>query len=124
MGAAADKLTSLVRSPERFNYNAADVRATQIEALSERFHERKDCLKLLAHRAVEHGSAAILPARALRADTTDNLYFMVLGLRGEFVAGDLLIDIAGGLGQQRAVAVQCFHGSPASREGVFHRHGE
>ena len=43
---------------------------------------------------------------------------------GEFVAGDLLVDIAGGLGQQRAVAVQCFHGSPASREGVFHRHGE
>jgi two-component system sensor histidine kinase TctE len=30
-----------------------------------------------------------LPARELlRADTTDSLYFMVLGLRGEFVAGD------------------------------------
>lgn len=30
-----------------------------------------------------------LPAREiLRADTTDNVYFMVLGLRGEFVAGD------------------------------------
>jgi hypothetical protein len=39
---------------------------------------------------------------------------------GEFVAGYLFVDIPGGLGQQRAVAVQCFHGSPASREGVFH----
>jgi len=30
-----------------------------------------------------------MPAREiLRADSTDNLYFMVLGLRGEFVAGD------------------------------------
>jgi hypothetical protein len=59
MGAAADKLTGMVRSPERFNYHAEEVRATQVAALSERFHERKDCLKLLAHRAEEAGTEEI-----------------------------------------------------------------
>jgi hypothetical protein len=59
MGAAADRLTGLVCSPERFNYSAAEVRATQIEALNERFHERKHCLKLLAHRAEEAGTGEI-----------------------------------------------------------------
>ena len=53
MGAAADKLTSKVRADDRFDYKAADVRALQVEALNERFQERKDCLKLLAHRANE-----------------------------------------------------------------------
>ncbi len=59
MGAAADKLMGLVRSPERFNYDAAELRETQIAALNERFHERKDCLKLLAHRADEAGTQEI-----------------------------------------------------------------
>ena len=53
MGAAADKLTGKVRSDDRFDYSAADVRALQVEALNERFQERKDCLKLLGHRANE-----------------------------------------------------------------------
>ncbi len=59
MGTAADKLTGKVRADDRFDYSAADVRATQIEALNERFHERKDCLKLLAHRANEAGTTEI-----------------------------------------------------------------
>ena len=59
MGAAADKLTGLVRSDERFNYNAAEMREVQIAALNERFHERKDCLKLLGHRAEEAGTTEI-----------------------------------------------------------------
>ncbi len=53
MGVAADSLMALVRSPERFNYSAADMRETQVAALNERFHERKDCLRLLGHRAGE-----------------------------------------------------------------------
>ena len=40
MGAAADKLTGQVRSDDRFNYDAAEVRETEIAALNERFHER------------------------------------------------------------------------------------
>ena len=59
MGEAADKLTGLVRSPERFNYNAAELRGIQVAALNERFHERKDCLRLLGHRAEEAGTAEI-----------------------------------------------------------------
>ena len=56
MGAAADKLTGRVRSGDRFNYSAAEVRETQIAALNERFQERKDCLRLLGHRAEEAGT--------------------------------------------------------------------
>ena len=59
MGTAADMLTGLVRSDERFNYSAAEVRETQIAALNERYHERKDCLKLLGHRAEEAGTTEI-----------------------------------------------------------------
>jgi two-component system sensor histidine kinase TctE len=52
-----------------------------------------DSVEILADHVEEfRGEARLmmpLPARQmLRADTTDNLYFMVLGLRGEFVAGD------------------------------------
>ncbi len=59
MGAAADKLTGMVQADDRFDYSAADIRATQIEALNERFQERKDCLKLLGHRANEAGTTEI-----------------------------------------------------------------
>ncbi len=59
MGAAADKLTGLVRADERFNYNAADIRPLQVEALNERFHERKDRIRLLSHRAEEAGAREI-----------------------------------------------------------------
>jgi two-component system sensor histidine kinase TctE len=52
-----------------------------------------DSVEVLSdHVKVVGGDARLmlpLPARdILRADTTDNVYFMVLGLRGEFVAGD------------------------------------
>jgi two-component system sensor histidine kinase TctE len=52
-----------------------------------------DSVEILADHVKEfRGEARLqlpIPARELlRADTTDNLYFMVLGLRGEFVAGD------------------------------------
>jgi two-component system sensor histidine kinase TctE len=52
-----------------------------------------DSVEILSDHVKEfRGEARLqlpLPARELlRADTTDNLYFMVLGLRGEFVAGD------------------------------------
>jgi hypothetical protein len=59
MGAAADRLTGMVRAADRFDYSAGDIRATQIEALNERFQERKDCLKLLTHRAEEAGTTEI-----------------------------------------------------------------
>ena len=52
-----------------------------------------DSVEVLSDHVKEFRGEARLqlpvPARELlRADTTDNLYFMVLGLRGEFVAGD------------------------------------
>ena len=59
MGSAADSLTGKVRSDDRFDYRAADIRETQVAALNERFEERKDCLKLLAHRADEAGTTQI-----------------------------------------------------------------
>ena len=59
MGAAADQLTGKVRADDRFDYSAAEIRATQIAALNERFHERKDCLKLLGHRAEAAGTTEI-----------------------------------------------------------------
>lgn len=59
MGAAADKLTGQVRADDRFNFSAADIRETQIAALNERFQERKDCLRLLGHRAEEAGTSEI-----------------------------------------------------------------
>jgi len=59
MGAAADKLTAKVRADDRFDYDAADLHATQIEALNERFQERKNCLKLLTHRANEAGATDV-----------------------------------------------------------------
>jgi hypothetical protein len=59
MGAAADRLTGMVRADNRFDYSAAETRETQIAALNERFHERKDCLKLLGHRAEEAGTNEI-----------------------------------------------------------------
>ncbi len=59
MGVAADKLTGQVRADGRFDYSSTDIRATQVEALNERFHERKDRIKLLAHRAGEAGTAEI-----------------------------------------------------------------
>lgn len=55
MGSAIDKLTAYVDSPERFDIPASELRAFQIEALNERFQERKGRIKLLKHRAEEAG---------------------------------------------------------------------
>ncbi|MDG2005625.1 MAG: hypothetical protein P8J20_20055, partial [Novosphingobium sp.] len=51
MGAAADKLTNLVDDSERYDFPAEELRAAQVEAMNERFQERKEAIKLLAHRA-------------------------------------------------------------------------
>jgi hypothetical protein len=59
MGAATDKLTSMVRDADRFSHSAADLRETQIAALNERFRERKGAIKLLNHRAEEAGTIEI-----------------------------------------------------------------
>lgn len=53
MGAAADKLTGLVADDKRYDYASSELRETQLEALNERFQERKDKIKLLGHRAAE-----------------------------------------------------------------------
>ena len=55
MGAAVDRLTGLVSDERRFEILYSELRQTQIEAMNERFQERKDTLKLLSHRAQEAG---------------------------------------------------------------------
>lgn len=55
MGVAADKLTELVQSPDRFTLSHDELRETQLAALDERFQERKDRIKLLSHRARDAG---------------------------------------------------------------------
>ena len=59
MSSAIEKLTQLVAAEDRFDYSHADLRETQLEALNERFQERKDRIKLLGHRAREAGTAEI-----------------------------------------------------------------
>jgi hypothetical protein len=55
MSTATERLTRLVDAPDRFDIPHEKLRATQIEALNERFQDRKDRIKLLAHRAREAG---------------------------------------------------------------------
>ena len=52
-GSAVERLTSQVHAQDRYNYSADEIRATQIEAINERFQDRKDRIKLLGHRAEE-----------------------------------------------------------------------
>ncbi|MGF7234367.1 MAG: hypothetical protein ACQSGP_05330 [Frankia sp.] len=59
MSAAIAKLTRLVDAEDRFDHSHADLRETQVEALDERFQERKDRIKLLGHRAREAGITEI-----------------------------------------------------------------
>jgi len=59
MSAAVERLTSRVRAEDRFATSAAELRALQVEAMNERFQERKDRIKLLAHRAKEANLDAI-----------------------------------------------------------------
>lgn len=55
MGAAADALTGLAQADSRFDIPYGELRDLQVAALDERFQERKDRIKLLAHRAREAG---------------------------------------------------------------------
>src|SRR5260370_7849679 len=55
MSSAAERLTRLAAADDRFDYSHAELRETQVEALNERFQERKDRIKLLGHRALEAG---------------------------------------------------------------------
>ena len=55
MGAAVDRLTGLVSDEGRFGIPYSELRQAQVEAMNERFQERKDTLKLLSHRAQEAG---------------------------------------------------------------------
>ena len=59
MGAAVERLTGLVSDKGRFDIPYADLREAQVEAMNERFQERKDRIKLLAHRAREAGVSEI-----------------------------------------------------------------
>ena len=53
MGQATDRLTGLVHDEGRYDIPHEEIRAAQVEAMNERFHERKDKIKLLGHRAAE-----------------------------------------------------------------------
>ena len=59
MSSATEKLTRLVAAEDRFDYSHAELRETQLEALNERFQERKDRIKLLGHRVREAGTGEI-----------------------------------------------------------------
>ena len=55
MGAAADRLTGMAQAEDRFDIPHTEIAALQVEALNERFNERKDRIRLLGHRAREAG---------------------------------------------------------------------
>jgi len=59
VGAAVEQLTSRVWAADRFATPHAELRAMQVEAMNERFQERKDQIKLLGHRAKEADLAEI-----------------------------------------------------------------
>jgi hypothetical protein len=59
MGAAADRLTSQVQAEGRYDHSAESLRAAQIEAIDERFQERRHAIKLLGHRAADAGIESV-----------------------------------------------------------------
>jgi hypothetical protein len=59
VGGVTERLTSLVNSDERFAIPYSDLRDAHVEAMSERFQERKGRIKLLAFRAKEAGTGEI-----------------------------------------------------------------
>ncbi len=59
MTSAVETLMAKVRDADRFDYSANELHATQIDALNERFQDRKDSIKLLAMRAQEAEKEAI-----------------------------------------------------------------
>jgi hypothetical protein len=58
-GPAVAKLTGLVSAPDRFEIPYAEVRQAQVEALNERFQERKDRIRLVGLRAEQAGLSAV-----------------------------------------------------------------
>ena len=62
MGAAIERLTRLVEAEDRYDVPFTDLRSAQIEAMNERFQERKDQIKLVGHRAREAGIAEVRSA--------------------------------------------------------------
>jgi len=62
MGSNVRKLTEMASADNRFAVPFADLRATQIEAMNERFQGRKNAIKLLGHRAKEAGVAEVRTA--------------------------------------------------------------
>ncbi|MBW8785040.1 MAG: hypothetical protein JF593_10465 [Novosphingobium sp.] len=59
MGAAVERLTDYVTRPGGYNIPHADLRQAQLDAIGERFDERKDRIKLLGHRAADAGVTSI-----------------------------------------------------------------
>lgn len=59
MSSAVHKLMTLVDAEDRFDHSHTDLREVQIEALDERFQERRERIKLLGHRAREAGVSAV-----------------------------------------------------------------
>ena len=55
MGDTVERLIRLVDADDRYDIPASELHAAQIEAMNERFQERKDQIKLLGHRASEAG---------------------------------------------------------------------
>lgn len=53
MGQAVERLTQLVTADDRYDIPFEKLRDLQVEAMNERFQERKDTIKLLGHRARE-----------------------------------------------------------------------
>jgi hypothetical protein len=67
MGKAVEQLTQLVEAPNRYDIPYADLRDVQVRAMNERFQERKDQIKLVAHRAREAGITEVAsPEEAVR----------------------------------------------------------
>ena len=53
MGDLVNRLTGLVKADNRYDIPAAELRATHVAAINERFQERRTQIKLVAHRAAE-----------------------------------------------------------------------
>lgn len=59
MVSAVEQLTGLVHSQSRYDISNTELRDKQIEAVNERFQDRKDKIKLVAHRAQQRGLSEI-----------------------------------------------------------------
>lgn len=61
MSTAVERLTRLVESRDRYDIPFSQLRDTQIEAMNERFQQRREAIRLLGHRA---GQAGITEVRS------------------------------------------------------------